>query len=128
MKKFMIILASIALFGCASTAGNDRIKDHSQDTISQSIVVGKSTKSDVRKEFGEPTAITLNDSGSENWTYTFARATPKAINFVPIIGLFARGADVSTKKVVILFDASGIAQKVVYSENESEVGVGAAAK
>ena len=126
--KLAALVLPIFLFGCAATSGNDRIKDHSQETVNQSIQIGKTTKADVRKEFGEPTAVTLNDSGSENWTYVFSRATPKAVNFVPIVGLFARGADVLTKKMVILFDKKDIAQKVVFSENQSELGVGGAAK
>lgn len=127
MRKLASALSIVLLVGCASTAGNDKIMNHSQSSVEQIIVVGKTTKSDARAEFGEPTAITLNDSGSENWVYTFARATPKGVNYVPIVNLFARGVDVSTKKMVILFDKNGVAQKVVFSENNSEVGSGGAA-
>lgn len=127
MRKIACALSIALLVGCASTAGNDKIMNHSQASVDQIIIPGKTTKSDVKAEFGEPTAITLNDSGSENWTYTFARASAKGVNYVPIVNLFARGVDVSTKRMVILFDKNNIAQKVVFTENNSEVASGGAA-
>lgn len=117
----------MALVGCTATSGNSKIKDHTQDTVDQTIVVGKTTKADVKADLGEPTAITLNDNGSENWTYVFSNATAKGVSYVPIVNLFARGADVNTKKVIILFDKKGVVQKAVFSENQSEhmSGIGA---
>lgn len=124
-SKLLTVAIAATLLGCA-TAGNDRVKDQTQDTVAQKLISGKTTKADVKEQFGEPSSISFTDSGNEIWTYKFSRATPKGVNFVPIVNLFVRGADVSTKTIVVLFDANGKVSKFTMTEDQSEVKGGLA--
>lgn len=122
----MAAIFLIAIAGCAGTAGNQKLSEHSQETIAQNIVVGKTTQAQVKSLLGEPTALTYTDGGNEIYTYTFARATAQGVNYIPVINLFARGFDVNTKKLVILFDANKVVGKSNMSESQSETKGGIA--
>jgi outer membrane protein assembly factor BamE (lipoprotein component of BamABCDE complex) len=69
---------------------------------------GKSTKDDVRAMLGEPTGVSIYVPNGETWIYSYSKASPKAANFIPIVGLFAGGADVKTQSVMMSFDMQGI--------------------
>lgn len=53
------------------------------------------------------------------------RASPKAVNFIPIVNWFARGADVKTKEVVILFEGN-VVTKYTMLETDDQVKQGLA--
>lgn len=117
---------SLAMVGCAGTAGNQKLSEQSQQSISQNIVEGKTTQAQVKSLLGEPTQLSYTDAGNEIYTYSFSRATAQGVNYIPIINLFARGFDVNTKKLVILFDKNQVVTKSTMSESQSETrgGIG----
>ena len=53
------------------------------------------------------------------------RASPKAVNFILIVNWFARGADVKTKEVVILFEGN-VVTKYTMCETDDQVKQGLA--
>ncbi|WP_186087384.1 outer membrane protein assembly factor BamE domain-containing protein [Burkholderia gladioli] len=107
--------AATLLTGCATT-GNEHLESATQTSVQSQITQGKSTKQDVQNAFGSPNKTTFTDSGFEIWTYELAHATPHAINFVPIVGAFAHGADVRKKTLTVLFDDSGVVKKYTFAE------------
>ncbi|MBU9384709.1 outer membrane protein assembly factor BamE domain-containing protein [Burkholderia gladioli] len=107
--------AATLLTGCATT-GNEHLESATQTSVQSQITQGKSTKQDVQDAFGSPNKTTFTDSGFEIWTYELAHATPHAINFVPIVGAFAHGADVRKKTLTVLFDDSGVVKKYTFAE------------
>lgn len=107
--------AATLLTGCATT-GNEHLGSATQTSVQSQITQGKSTKQDVQDAFGSPNKTTFTDSGFEIWTYELAHATPHAINFVPIVGAFAHGADVRKKTLTVLFDDSGVVKKYTFAE------------
>jgi outer membrane protein assembly factor BamE (lipoprotein component of BamABCDE complex) len=102
------------------------IKNTTKDSIYAQVVEGKTTQADVQQTYGVPTAKTFTDGGNEIWTYDYAYATAKGINFVPIVGLFTGGADVEKKQLVVMFDKDGVVSRRVFSESQQEIrrGVG----
>lgn len=112
----LVLLAT----GCASV-GNERMRDQTQASVSQKIAEGKTTRQEVRDALGEATTVSFTDSGNEIWTYKHARATPKAQNFIPVVNLFSRGADVKTKELVVLFDKQGIVTRYTMRETADEL-------
>ncbi|WP_186066660.1 outer membrane protein assembly factor BamE domain-containing protein, partial [Burkholderia gladioli] len=99
-----------------ATTGNEHLESATQTSVQSQITQGKSTKQDVQDAFGSPNKTTFTDSGFEIWTYELAHATPHAINFVPIVGAFAHGADVRKKTLTVLFDDSGVVKKYTFAE------------
>ncbi|MEX3555312.1 MAG: outer membrane protein assembly factor BamE [Burkholderia gladioli] len=128
MKKVTItaiVAASIVLAGCAS-AGNMTLRSATQSEINQFVVKGKSTKSDVEAYLGAPESVSFTDSGQEIWQYTYAKQTSKAINFVPVVGIFAGGSDVDKKVLTILFNDKGVVTKSTYAASKGEIRTGLA--
>jgi len=98
--------------------------DQSQESVSKFIVEGKTSKSDLTSKFGDPTNTSYTDSGNEIWTFQHVRASPQAINYIPVANLFARGFDTTTKRLVVFFDKNGIVQKYTMSETQGETAAG----
>jgi outer membrane protein assembly factor BamE (lipoprotein component of BamABCDE complex) len=121
---FLAIAVTIVFSGCATSVGNAVMKEQSAETIGAQITEGKTTKAEVQKALGSPSKVTFNQLGIEQWTYSYARATPKAINFVPVVSMFARGADVHKKELLILFDDAGRVKKFTFSDSVDEVKAG----
>lgn len=109
-----------ALAACAS-AGNEKVRTETMDTLATKITKGVTTKDQVKALYGEPLHVSLTDGGSEVWTYEYSHAVAKAIDFVPIVGLFAGGADVKKNEVVFIFDAKNIVQNYTVHASETEV-------
>jgi outer membrane protein assembly factor BamE (lipoprotein component of BamABCDE complex) len=125
--KYLLAISSVAVVAACASAGNMALRDENEKTVAARIVEGKTTRQEVQAAYGPPTQTTFTDGGNEIWTYRYAYATPKAVNFVPIIGIFAGGADVQQKELVILFDKSNIVVKYTMRESQQEVTRGAAA-
>ncbi len=90
--------------------GNKQITDSS--TVSK-IEEGKSTKADVKALVGEPTKVNYKDNGNtEVWEYVYKHGQLRPATFIPVVGLFAGGTDVSGNTLTILFDDKGVVKKV----------------
>jgi outer membrane protein assembly factor BamE (lipoprotein component of BamABCDE complex) len=124
--RSLIGVAIVALLAGCATSGNEKLKDHTQSSISQRITEGKSTKNEVTAVLGQPTSVSFTDGGNEIWTYKHARATPQAHSFIPILGLISSGADVKTKELVLMFNKDGVVTKYTMRETEEVVKSGLA--
>ena len=109
------LTAAALLTGCA-TVGNERLESSTQSSVQGQLQEGKTTKQEVQDAFGAPNKTAFTESGLEIWTYELAHATPHAINFVPIVGIFAHGADVRKKTLTVLFDNGGLVKKYTFAE------------
>lgn len=117
MKKIVLFFCLVLLMGCATT-GNVQISD--SGTVSK-IVEGKSTKADVRALVGEPTKVNFDSNKNEIWEYVYKKGSVKPATFIPIVGLFAGGADVSGNTLTILFDKNGVVEKVGSGKISGEI-------
>ncbi len=121
----LCLFGAVQLTGCASY-GNQKIKDQTQASISQTLTEGKTTKDEVKTALGNADAVSFTDSGNEIWTYKFTKQTPHARNFIPVVNWFSRGADRKTKEVVIMFDKNNIVSKYTMRESEDVIKAGIA--
>ena len=128
MKKVLCLVGVAVLLGGCATAGNKAIGETSASAVEAKVVEGKTTMQEVLAAYGVPSRKSFTDGGSEVWTYEYAYATSKAINFVPIVGLIAGGVDVDKKELVILFDKQNVVQRRTFTESKSEVNRGVAPK
>ena len=85
------------------------------------IEEGKSTKADVRALVGDPTKVNFDTSKNEIWEYVYTKASAKPASFIPIIGIFAGGADMIGNTLTILFDKNGVVEKVGSGKTTGEV-------
>ena len=123
MKHLIAVGLALLLGGCAS-AGNMALKDENEKTVSSQIVEGKTTKNEVVARYGQPTSTTFTDGGNQVWTYRYAYATANAVSYVPIVGIFAGGAHVQSKELVLMFDKNDVVSKFSMRESQQEVSRG----
>ena len=120
MRKVLVSLAMVMLIsGCASS-GNEKVRTETMDSVASKVTKGTTTKNQVREFYGEPSEVSLTDAGGEVWKYSYAHATVKAVNFVPIVNLFSGGADVNKNEVVFIFDKNDIMQNYTVHASQSE--------
>jgi uncharacterized protein YceK len=128
MKRFLLIACmTIGLAGCASV-GNEQIRSENQESIDSKLIKGKTTKGEVRSLLGAADDTSFTDGGNEIWKYRHLVSTAKAVNFVPIVNLFAAGADQDKKEIVVLFDKNGVLANYTFSQTKGEVRQGIFAK
>lgn len=119
LKSVVVALCVLVLSGCA-TIGTKQI---TKGEIVSQIKEGKSTKTDVKALLGEPSNISFTDAGQENWTYCYSRATTRPATFIPIIGIFAGGADTETHTLTIRFTKEGIVEKIGKGKTTGSSGI-----
>jgi hypothetical protein len=74
IKIIPFVLISIFAVGCANS-GSTVLKNLSEDDVNRAIVVGKTTRNEVRAMFGSPLETTYTDGGLEIWKYSFEDVT-----------------------------------------------------
>lgn len=119
MKKQIIacgaMLAALALTGCASV-GSESLRKETESTVSQKVVQGKTTKSEVRAMFGSPTKTSFTDGGLEIWNYDFTNLSADAISYVPIVSMFGGSSSGKKKELVVMYDEKDIVKRFSMSE------------
>ena len=76
---------------------------------------GVTTEQEIREKLGEPTTIVTSGKG-RTLIYTGATYQTKAATFVPIVGLFAGGADTRSTSVTFIIGPDGKMQEMTRSE------------
>jgi outer membrane protein assembly factor BamE (lipoprotein component of BamABCDE complex) len=112
-RRLTIFLLAAALAGCAST-GNGALATLTQARASEAIVIGKSTKAQVRQAFGEPD-VTPFANGYELWLYQLGYA--KIVDSLPYVNLVVSSAD-NKRELSILFDQAGVVKKYLLMDQQ----------
>jgi outer membrane protein assembly factor BamE (lipoprotein component of BamABCDE complex) len=108
MKRLFLLFLVTMVAGCFSM-GNKQIMDSSRTS---QIQEGKTTKSEVMGLLGEPNHTQPMPNGEEMWTYTYHKSTTRPTTFIPVVGLFAGGADMKSKTLSLTFDGDGVLKSI----------------
>lgn len=123
-NKFMMMsIMAIALVGCVSS-GNNAISSLNAAQIAAMIDDGKTSKSEIRAQFGDPSNIDINLDGSEKWSYKHIKSAANLMNFIPFAGAFKSGTNNTSKELVVLFDQNDIVKKHAFSASSGETNIG----
>ena len=121
--RTIIILSILALVsGCASVG-----RPIDQKAASQ-IKEGVSTKDDVVHLMGQPYQVARKSGGITEFTYVFVQTSVKASSFIPIVGVFAGGANVSQQTLVVAFNDSNVVKSVTNTASAGDSGYGLTAQ
>lgn len=119
MKEIGIVVAlCVILSGCMSSG--TQVTDQQAAQFQK----GVTTESDVIARLGEPDSITKQMDGSAILVYMHVEARPNAVDYVPIVGLFAGGATSTTTAVSFTFDASGRLRGYTSTNSKADVHAG----
>lgn len=128
----ILLIALLSLAGCYSS-GNVNIKN--QELVAQ-VQMGKSTKDDVRRLFGEPNSVTRSSSQVsspvdstkmitlvEFWSYIHAKAQTDAKSFIPFVGWFLGGSTHESNTLTMGYDSKGVVQHITSSASQGKSGM-----
>ena len=111
MKVALVLSLVITLAGCMSTGVEVR-----QDQTA-SFKTGSTTTQDVVSRLGAPTSRTSLPDGSSMLVYSFAAAQARPASFIPIVGMFAGGADSRSSMVMFQFAPDGTLKSTTRSDS-----------
>ncbi|WP_037389572.1 hypothetical protein [Serratia symbiotica] len=113
------LLTLTVLSGCASTAGNQSIKNETQQSIASKITKGQTTKQNILRQFGEPTRKTALDTNEDMWVYSIVNSTMSAMTYIPIVGIFSNGTDMKSKNLTVMFKGDKVENWSFSESNDS---------
>ena len=118
MKKVYLILICSLLFGCATVGTKiDQVK------LSQ-IKEGITTKQEVISLLGKPYMVTMMSDGKTMLMYQYVKASNRAANFIPGVGLLAGGMDMNQQMVQVLIDKNDKVEKYIFNDNDTAINSG----
>lgn len=117
--KTIILALCIALtaVGCASSG-----RKIDQAKVSQ--IHNGSTGPEVRKLIGAPETVMKDATGGETWSYSYVYASAKGENFIPVVNLFASGANVQSSSLTVYLNPQGVVTNFVSSNSASDINTG----
>lgn len=108
--KTLALISLLFLAGCMSV-GNKINHEYANN-----IQKGVTTEQEVLTNMGPPMSTAINSDGLKILTYMHVKTDVHGATFIPIVGMFAGGADSTTTTVVIQIDnETGIVKDWTYS-------------
>lgn len=118
MKLALALVVSLFIAGCASSG-----TQVSQNAAMQ-FKEGVTTEAQIVAKLGPPSGVTISSGGGKTLLYSGAQYQTKAATFIPIVGLFAGGADYTVSTASYRLGADGVLQKIDYSTYNGSTGTG----
>jgi outer membrane protein assembly factor BamE (lipoprotein component of BamABCDE complex) len=119
MKRYFPLIGVLCLLVALCACGHQSVKQGAMidaAKVKNSVIDGKTTKSDVVLEFGPPTKTMENE---KMFFYTWSETSKSTI---PLYG----GTSTITNNLIILFDDNGVVKnhKITKTSAESKTGFG----
>ena len=108
IKLSTLIIVGLFLSGCATTVGTTQLMDQS---VLDSLVIGKTTKSEVSAKLGRPLTTSSNGKeGTSQWTYSYSKSALSATAFIPGAQLLTgqHGESQEYINLIVTFDKNGV--------------------
>jgi outer membrane protein assembly factor BamE (lipoprotein component of BamABCDE complex) len=103
--RWIAILSALVLGACSAVPENSP-QCETQESISQKITKGKTTKADVKSMFGEPVSTTSKERGAEEWHYKMASSSSTVK--IPGFEKFFGSSTDNDRTLLVDFDRRGI--------------------
>jgi outer membrane protein assembly factor BamE (lipoprotein component of BamABCDE complex) len=118
MKRIAILVLAVALAGCVSS-GVEVKPEQTSD-----FRPGVTTRQQVVARLGNPTTTATLPDGSTMLVYAFSAAQARPASFIPIVGMFAGGADARSSTVSFQFTPAGVlkSSSSTTSQSGSQLG------
>lgn len=114
-----MILAGVALFAGCMFVGT-KVDPGSVANLRK----GETTYDQAIHTLGTPNQQVVNADGTRTVIYYYAKASPRAADFVPMVNLLAGGADAQTSITVLRFDQRGILVDATTSQGQTGASYG----
>ena len=102
IRQILVFECALVLLGCASAGTHV-----DQQTVAQ-FQRGKTTLSEVVAALGTPNVDIVRPDGTREIAYSYANVRTRPETFIPIVGLFAGGANSSVESYAFDFDSHSV--------------------
>ena len=119
MRGFIILTAALFLTSCGSSSGTKI--DAAQ--MSQ-FKIGVTTYDQVVQALGPPASTVQKSDGTRALVYSHMDATVRGATFIPVVGMFAGGADVKSQGVIFTFNPDTTLREYATTESQACSGNG----
>lgn len=116
MRALLATAVAVAVAGCA--ASGVKVSEAQINALQK----GVTTADEVVHRFGSPTSRLRTSDGATTLVYSYAESSVRAATFVPVVNLFAGGADVRAQSVVLRFGPDG--KLIDYTSSSTQTGTG----
>jgi outer membrane protein assembly factor BamE (lipoprotein component of BamABCDE complex) len=123
-RFFLALVLAGLMMGCVSVGR--KIDQSSADSIKK----GVTTREQVTSLLGSPDGITRLGTGDTLYSYGYMRMKAKPASFIPIVGMFAGGAETQHQFFTVTFGPDGVVKDFYSTQGglEADRGVMAGGK
>lgn len=114
-----VLTAALAVLGACVSVGT-QVEQADVDHFQK----GVATPAEIVAKLGAPQETGHKDNGDTTLSYVYVKGTPKPASFIPVVGLFAGGADTHSTRATFEFDPSGHLMTVESAQGDTSGHVG----
>lgn len=108
-QRLLAALLCATLGGC-TTVGNGRVQTLQPAEASSLLHPGQTTRAEAERLLGAGKLLRF-DSGWSTTHYVYRNGLPRALDFVPLVGLVTSAIETPETELVLLFDPDGVLRK-----------------
>jgi hypothetical protein len=123
-RRYDVIRTVIALAAALFVAGCFSSGTKVEQSKATQLQPGVTTYAETVALLGKPNSVTIDSDGNKYATYLYSHAQVSALNFVPIVGIFARGGSSEVSHFFATFDKTDHLVRYSSSEGGSTGGTG----
>ncbi|MBI3349752.1 MAG: hypothetical protein HY020_21395 [Burkholderiales bacterium] len=110
------LCAALTTLAACTTVGNGRMQTLQPAEAGELLHPGRTTRAEAERLLG--TGCTLRfDSGWATTHYVYRDGLPRALDFVPVVGLVTSAIAARETELVLLFDPDGVLRKFKLRHN-----------
>lgn len=117
------VILSIALLGIPFVAGCASAGTKIEASAANKITKGQ-TKAQVISQLGQPNSASLTGNGKEMLQWSYARSSVKGATFIPIVGLFAGGANVQLTTFQVVLGPDKLVEDTLWNNGSTDSRMG----
>ncbi|MCE4553186.1 hypothetical protein [Pelomonas cellulosilytica] len=108
--QLLLAVAVASSMAACATAGGSHVAGLQAAGVDELLQPGHTTRAEAERLLGAGEALCFS-SGWSTVHYIYRQGLPRALDFVPVIGLVASAIETSETELVLLFDADGVLRK-----------------
>lgn len=102
-RILLVVVLVLSVAACGSSSGTQV----SQSQVTQ-FKTGVTTYDQVVSALGPPSLVEQKSDGSKILVYVHTQTSVRGATFIPVVGLFAGGADAKQQSATFTFDQGGV--------------------
>jgi outer membrane protein assembly factor BamE (lipoprotein component of BamABCDE complex) len=112
MRRISLTICLVLLASCSTTG--TKVDKNQLNTF----LAGKTTYEEVVQQLGQPTQVVEKSTGERTAMYSYVNVQARPQSFIPVVGIFAGGADAKSSTAIINFNRNNLFQDFTIMNGE----------